>query len=112
MVEVLTFAVRVGGQSFRLKIGKDDYVYTVIERLQKEHYWPRGCRIYYLNPPTLFSEWDGEKGPEVDRRALLRSVIRGPFHPESVALIVQTHEEGMFGRYFFSTHIGVLTSSI
>ena len=95
MVEVLTFAVRVKGQSWPLEIGKNDYVSTVIEELESVYNLPRGYRIFHLNPPTLSSEWDGEKGPEVDPQEPLRSVIKGPFDPNSVALIVESPDKNM-----------------
>ena len=106
MVEVLTFLVQVRGEFVAIETGKNDRVSTVIKQLNVMRYLgnltPYDYKIYCLDTPILVSKWDGSKGPEVKPRALLRSVIRGPFHPESVALIVQTHEEGTFGRYFYS----------
>ena len=116
MVEVLTFEVRVRSEFAPIKTGKNDCVSTVIKHLEEKRYLenlsPYDYKIYCLNPPIPVSKWNGEKGPEVKPGELLRSVIKGPFDHRSVALIVQTHEEGMFGRYFCSTCIGVLTSSI
>ena len=116
MVEVLTFEVRVGSEFVPVKTGRNDSVSTVIKHLEETRHLqtlsPHDYKIYCLDPPIPVSKWNGEKGPEVKLGELLRSVIKGPFDHRSVALILQTHEEGMFGRYFCSTCIGVLTSSI
>ena len=106
MVEVLTFEVRVRSEFVPIKTRKNDRVSTVIKHLEETRYLenlsPYDYKIYCLDPPIPVSKWNGEKGPEVKPRELLRSVIRGPFHPESVALIVEFPDESMFEHCLYS----------